>query len=250
MPNRDLLNTKRDLRQLRCRTTTKLGDMHYLILILLFASSTITFAQENGKADGLLREVMSAARAAKCWRAEGIKIEEMTINGIERREEVHFRVALQGTSKMHWETSGADQTTMVCDGTDHWTYYRQPGGALYRSPVSVSPCNVSDVGDFLKLTDGLLSASVIGSDHVQFAGALRECKLVRTEYRRAVHTFCIDPASKMILRDRMEAPVNERDTSIRLTETTTYLSYERNVAIPPDTFRFVAPNGMKESKGP
>jgi outer membrane lipoprotein-sorting protein len=236
--------------------------MHCVIFILLFAMSTITFSQENGNAGALLQEVVSAARRAETWRAEGIKSGETTINDAEQRQEVRFKIAVQGAARMRWETSGADQTTVVCDGTDHWTFYRQPGGGFYRSPISVSPCGSGiDVGDFLKLTDGLLSATVIGRDHVQFAGALRECDLVRAEYeytvsgsrmspRRVVHTFCVDHSNKMILRDRMEVSGGEGNTSIRMTETTTYLSYERNIALPPDTFRFVVPKGAIELKGP
>lgn len=235
--------------------------MHYVIFTIVFAMSTIAFAQENRSADALLQEVMSAARNAESWRAEGIESSEMTINGTEHRQEVRFKIAVQGPSRMRWETSGDDQTTVVCDGTDHWTFYRQPGGGYYRSSIAVSPCGGgTDVGDFLKLTDGLVSATYIGRDRVQFAGALRECELVRAEYQNtspmvttptgAIRTLCIDPANRMVLRHRTETIVGEGAASIRMTETTTYLSYERNIVLPPDTFRFVVPKSTTELKAP
>jgi len=235
--------------------------MRFLIIIVLGLMSIPTFAQDDRSADALLQEIVSAARAAENWRAEGVRSSETTLNGTKQRQEIRFKVAVQGPSRLRWETSGDDQTTVVCDGTNHWTFYRQAGGGYYRSSIAVSPCGEGiDVGDFLKLTDGLVTATYMGRDHVQFAGALQECLLVRTEYEstsrmsathnRVIHTFCIDPAKRIVLRQRTEAFVGDGATTVRMTETTTYVRYERDIALPSDTFRFVAPNGATELKGP
>ncbi len=106
---------------------------------------------------------------------------ELTGTGLQLHSEVHFKVAMQGPSKMRWETSGDDDTLMVCDGTDHWTYY-QHGLSFYHTAESVSPCKPS-LGDFSQLTDDLTAAVVTGRDRIQVNGAPVECDVVRAEYK-------------------------------------------------------------------
>jgi outer membrane lipoprotein-sorting protein len=207
-------------------------------------------------ARALLQDIASSGRATKSWRAEGVGIHELTGNGIQLRDEIRFKIAIQGPSKMRWETSGDDDTLMVCDGTDHWTYYSH-GLSFYRNSVGVSPCNPA-LGDYSQLTDNLTAAAVIGRDQVQFAGGPRECDIVRAEYtvpgsrdrvvalHNVVRTMCIDAPRRLILRDSLESA----GSGMRSTGTTTYSAYEREPMFSSDVFKFAVPTGTAEDEGP
>lgn len=185
-----------------------------VMVLAAFLFLTALAAAQTNDARALLQEIASSTRATQSWRAEGIEVSEVAASGIQLRNEVRFKVAIQGPSKMRWETSGDDDTLMVCDGTDHWTYY-QHGLSFYRDAESVSPCKPS-LGDFSQVTDNLTSAVVIGRDQVQIADAPQECELVRAEYTVPVppgadpnvpgflRTFCIDTARGLVLRETSE----------------------------------------------
>jgi TonB family protein len=236
------------------------------LILLLFG---VASAQTNEDARGLLQEIASSSRSAKSWRAEGIQVGEMTGRGIHIQHENRFKVAYQSPSKMLWENTTTNETTggldrsvpsgtlMVCDGTDHWTL-NSPGNSFYHSSVAVSACK-PEMGDFSKIADNLLSATLIGGDRVQFANALRECELVRAEYSvpveagndspaaRSIRTLCIDPVQKLILRDHSE---RGNASDLLSVETTTYISYERDTGLPADLFQFQVPTGYFEDDGP
>jgi TonB family protein len=125
--------------------------------------------------------------------------------------------------------------------------------------VSVSGCK-PEIGDFSKIADNLVSATLIGRDNVQFANTTaKECQLVRAEYTvtraensslgtaRHVRTLCIDPVRKLILRDSTES---RTATDVVSVETTTYKSYERDTDLPDDLFQFQVPTGYFEDDGP
>jgi TonB family protein len=225
-----------------------------ILAVLLFLTALIS-AQTND-ARALLEDIASFARATKSWRAEGVEIHELSGNGIQLRDESRFKIAVQGPSKMRWETSGDDNTFVVCDGTDHWTYYSH-GLSFYRNSVSVSPCKPA-LGDYSQLTDNLTAAMVIGRDQIQFAGGPRECDVVRAEYtvpgspdgsvaiRSFVHTMCIDAARRLILRDSGEST----GSGMRSTGTITYTFYEREPKLWSDVFEFQVSTGIAEDEGP
>jgi outer membrane lipoprotein-sorting protein len=80
----------------------------------------------------------------------------------------------------------------------------------------------------------------------------RECVLVRATWNRdtinIVRTMCIDSVAALILRDVREAVDNSR--GIRGITTTTFIDYESDPTLPPDTFQFSIPPGAVEAKAP
>ncbi len=226
-----------------------------IIAALLF--SALVPAQTEDRARDLLTETISSARNTLNWRAEGIEVMELTGEGVQSRNEVHFKMAVQGPLKMRWEVTGDERTLSVCDGADKWTYYA-PGVSFHRTAAAASPngCGVSPAY-FYKLEDNPASATVIGHDQVQLADGLEDCEVVRTEWNtppataaggsaRSVRTFCIDPVRHLILRDSLDGEAS----GLRVRKTTTYTSYESNPNLPPDTFEFSAPTGTLEDQGP
>lgn len=236
-----------------------------LLLFLVEVAS----AQTNNDARALLQEIASSAQAAKSWRAEGVQITELTGRGMHLHDETRFKVAFQSPSKMLSEAT-ADSTIggiagrfpsgtlRVCDGTDQWVYYT-PGIGFYHSSLPVGGRCWPPFADFSRLTDNLVSATTIGTDHVQFAGGIQECELVRVEYAvtspagntpalsRPIRMLCIDPAQKIILRDRTETGSASDMLSV---ETISYTSYERDSELPADLFQFQVPTGTFEDDGP
>jgi hypothetical protein len=63
----------------------------------------------------------------------------------------------------------------------------------------------------------------------------------------SVHTLCIDPAHKIILRDHKETSTVPDILSI---ETISYSSYERDSELPADLFQFQVPTGTFQDYGP
>ena len=183
--------------------------------------------------------------------------------------ESHFKAVVQGPSKMFWQATteelvaGADRALpsgmlRVCDGADQWTY-STPGVSFYRSSLAVNGSCEPPYSDFSRVADDLVSAHVIGHDRAQFAGHTQECQLVRAEYAvpmpladrpappHSLHTLCIDPAQRIILRDRKETHTASDILSV---ETTSYSSYERDTALPADLFQFQVPTGTFQDFGP
>jgi TonB family protein len=221
-----------------------------MILAVVLFLTALASAQTND-ARALLQDIAASARNGKSWRAEGVEVSELTASGIQLRSEVHFSIAIQGPSKMRWETSGDDDTLMVCDGTDHWTYYSH-GVSFYRSSVSVSPC-IQSLADFSQLTDNLTGAVTIGRDRLQFAGEPHECDVVRAEYTVArspeismVRALCIDSERKLILRDSSDTSASGQHS----VKTTTYSGYEREPIFSSNVFTFAVPTGTAEDEGP
>jgi TonB family protein len=240
-----------------------------MILALVSLLAGVVLAQTNEDARALLQEVASSSRAAKSWLAEGIHVGEITGREMNIYTETRFKVAYQGPSKMRSEVAttketigGLDARTpsgglTVCDGVDHWTH-NLPSTSFYRNSVTVSVCEPGR-GDFSKIAENLVSATLIGRDHVQFTGAARECELVRAEYSipnvpgngpdtaNFVRTLCIDSVERTVLRDHEERGNASDMLSV---ETTTYNSYVRDSNLPPELFEFQVPTGYFEDDGP
>ena len=239
-----------------------------MVVALALFLAGVASAQTNEDARALLQEIASSSLAAKSWLAEGTQVSELTGRGMHLHSDSRFKFAYQGPSKMRWEITthetlpgtGGDfptGTLAVCDGTDSWVY-NSPGTSFYRSSVAASGCK-AQMEDFSKIAENLVSATPAGQDHVQFAGAARECQLVRAEYAvptgpgdssptaRFVRTLCIDPVQKLVLRDRTE---KGNASDIVVVETTTYTSYERDTDLPAALFQFQVPTGYFEDEGP
>jgi TonB family protein len=234
-----------------------------LTVALLTIPAGLYSAQTNLAPRALLEELAASGHGA--WRAEGVETDELTGEGMNLHTEIIFKAAFRDASHVRWETTGDTRTLMVCDGTDRWTY-SEPGTGFYRSPVEAGPCR-SQLPAFDGLLDNLVSATVVGADHIQFEGALRDCDIIRAEYMipragRAgnqvpksvtagttiIRTTCIDSAKKLILRDRTESWATGSNT--RFTRTITFSSYERDGEIPEEAFRFEVPTGTFLDPGP
>jgi TonB family protein len=220
-----------------------------ILAVALFLAALASAQTNNARA--LLDDIAASARADKSWRAEGVEVSELTASGIQLRSEVHFKIAIQGPSRMRWETSGEDDTLMVCDGTDHWTYYSH-GLSFYRNPVNVSPCKPA-LGDYSQLTDNLTGAITVGREQIQLAGDFRECDIVRAEYAVArspesslVRTLFIDTERRLVLRESSEVT----NSKVRSIVTVRYSVMEHEPTLASDVFKFTVPTGTAEDEGP
>jgi len=241
-----------------------------MIAVLVLLLVALAPAQPSEDARALLEEVASASRAAKSWFAEGTRVGDLRVPGMEPlHSESRFKVAYQSPSKMLVENDttkdsvgGVDPgyrpgTVRVCDGTDSWIS-NSPGHSFYHSRLTGQDCR-PEIADFSKITEHLVSAEFTGRDRLQVGGAAKECQLVRAEYafpvapmpsanrpamaHSVVQRFCIDPVQKLILRDRAERQTPAGVTSV---DTTTYTTLERDTDLPADLFRFQVPTGYFE----
>ena len=200
----------------------------------------------------MLRSAASSAQTTKSWRAEGVEVSHISGTGMNLRNEVHFKIAVQDPSKMRRENSGDDRTQSVCDGTDR--FYSGDGHSFSHSSVASSDCNFSLAG-FYKLDANPASATVIGSDRIQIDGVLQECQIIRAEWNRkpqgslesrSVRTMCIDPVRQLILRDSTE----DATSDLRSVRTTTFTSFEGDPKFSLDAFQFSIPTGTIQDQGP
>lgn len=223
------------------------------LLVFLLASAAQAQTQD---ARGLIEEIAAASRDAKSWRAEGIQVNDLSGRGMQGHAETRFKTAYQFPARMLLDSATNESiagitgvsptgTLRVCDGTDHWIF-NAPGNSFYRFAVNAEGCR-PQLGDYSKLGQDLVSATRAGRDRVHFAGVDAECELVRAEYSSSLRVLCIDPVSKLVLRDRVERS-NGPDT--QNVETTAYSRYERNTDLPAELFRFQIPTGYMQDEGP
>jgi len=238
-------------------------SMSYTDVVLnstcLAVSVALCSAQTNINPRDLLEEIAASERAAKVWMAEGTETGELTGEGMNLHTEMKFKAVFRDASHVRWETTGDNRTLMVCDGTDHWTY-SEPGTGFYRKPVEAGQCR-SQLPAFDSLIENLVSVVLVGTDHIQFEGILRDCDIIRAEYRipasrstsatagtTIIHTMCIEPALRLILRDRTESWATGSNT--RFIRTIAFSSYERDVKIPAEVFKFEIPTSTFLDPGP
>jgi TonB family protein len=237
----------------------------FLAAVLPAVLVSLCFAQPASNPRALLESIAASRHEARAWRAEGAETGELTGEGINLHTQMTFKAIFRDRSHALWETSGDTRTLSVCDGVDHWTF-AEPGTGFYREPAKVSPCN-SQLPTFEDLLYNMVSATSAGVDHISFEGALRECQIIRAEYRipaptdnpaaagkaapagtTLIRTVCVDPARKLILRDRTESSATGANT--RFIRTVTFSSYELDVEVPDSAFRFEVPTGTFLDPGP
>jgi len=225
----------------------------------LILPAALCSAQTSVDPRALLERIAASERGAPVRHAEGVETGELTGEGINLRTEVTFKSVFRDSSHVRWETTGDSRSLTVCDGVDHWTY-SEPGIGFYRNPVAEGQCR-SQLSAFDTLLDNLVSATIVGADHIPFEGVPRDCEMIRAEYRipaprsnRAsdgttiIRTACIEPKRNLILRDRTESWAT--GSNARFTRTITFSSYERNGEIPEGAFRFEVPTGTFLDPGP
>jgi len=108
-----------------------------------------------------------------------------------------------------------------------------------------------------------VSVTLVGGDHIPFEGVSHDCDTIRAEYKipasssrsagatagtTIVRTMCIERSRRLILRDRTESWAT--GSNARFTRTVTFSSYERDVDIPEEAFRFEVPTGTFLDPGP
>src|SRR5215471_16090361 len=91
----------------------RLNAMHRLFWISAFTCS-LTRAQSVQDARELLRKVQSIAESTRTWRAEVIETSQLSGGGMNLKQEVRTKIAVQAPLKMRRENSGDDQTILVC----------------------------------------------------------------------------------------------------------------------------------------
>lgn len=223
--------------------------MHRLFWVAA-VTSALTGAQSVEDARELLRKVQSIAENTRTWRAEVVETSQLSGGGMNLKDEVRTKIAVQAALKMRRENSGDDQTILVCDGTE--AFYSGDRHRYYRSEAKANPDCSFPLSRFYKLEDNPATAELVGRDHVRLADGDRDCVLVRATWKyataNAVRTMCIDPAAVLILRDVAES--NDENTAIRMLKTTTFISFESNPTFQPDTFRFSIPPDAVEAKPP
>jgi hypothetical protein len=181
--------------------------MFRLLLAALLTSGLVP-AQSVEGATELLGRVRSFAENTKNWRAEVVERNQISGGGTNLQNEIRTKIAVQAPLQMSRQNSGADQTIMVCDGTE--TFYSGDGHSYYRGEANVTPQCDLPLSRFYELESSPAKASVVGRDRIRFVDGDRECVLVRTASKHgsisAVRTMCIEPASASILRDVVENP--------------------------------------------
>jgi len=230
-----------------------------LTAAFLVASAALCSAQTKVPPHTILEQITASERETKTRHAEGVETDELAGEGMNLHTEITFKAFFRDPSHVRWETTGDNRTLMVCDGADHWTH-SEPGTGFYRHPVEVSPCR-PQLPAFGGLLDNLVSANVVGSDHVPFESVQRDCDMLRAEYwipasrgasatagTTIIRTMCVEPARRLILRDRTESWTTGSNT--RFTRTITFSAYERDAEIPEEAFRFVVPTGTFLDPGP
>jgi len=232
-----------------CRWDGKLNAMHRLLGIAALVSVQV-LAQSTDDVGELLGRVRSVAENTRNWRAEVIETTKISGQGMNLKDEVRTKIAVQAPLRMSRQNSGSDRTILVCDGVE--TFYSGDGHSYYKGDAKVTPQCDFPLSKFYGLGNDAAALSITGRDHVRLANGDRACLVVRAAWKHgtvsAVRTMCIDPATALILRDVI-ASEDER-TGVNSVKETIFIEYESNPTFPPDTFRFSIPEGAVEAKPP
>jgi TonB-like protein len=153
--------------------------------------------------------------------------------------------------------------TATCDGQAGWIAVAKDH--LYQKIAAggdgAGYCSPNTLTSFEHVADDVTSAVITGHGWAQFEGRLQPCTKVEARYRvvkelllfpgmvakigRVSRQMCIDPARKLILRDRLEADLNAGPDGDHIVETVTYDRIERNPALSAALFEFQPPTGSK-----
>jgi outer membrane lipoprotein-sorting protein len=211
----------------------------------------LSHAQSIEDAKELLRKAQSAAESTTTWRAEVLERSQMSGGGIDLKEEVRTKIAVQAPLKMNRQNSGSDETILVCNGSE--TFYSGDGRSYYLGEAKANPDCAYPLSKFYRFENNPpATVSIVGRDRVRLAERDRDCVLVRATWKRGtvnyVRTMCIDPTSALVLRDVGEN--EDEQTGMRLVHTALFTSFESNPTFPPDAFKFTIPPGAVEAKRP
>jgi len=182
------------------------------------------------------------------WRAEGYIVMSGP-NGVQHSPE-QFRIDYQVSApfRARFEiTSGTNPLVRICDGASQWTYYPSTKSYVRVFLPQIGPC-AYPINAWPLLSITLRSPIAAGEDRVTIDGHPRECKVVRGTFSASANDssrrtleMCVDLTTKLILRYRMEELAPQPHT-----QTITFSSIQRDVALDAERFRFQAPEGSAE----
>ena len=209
-------------------------------------------AAQSPDAAALFEKAKSFGDSITTWRAEVLRVSQMSYKGTTTTQEGHTSVSVQAPFRMKRENSGDDRTIMVCDGTN--SYYSGDRLSYYRTPEKECVVPLFSFYEGINLVPS--SLVMVGHDHVALKEGVHPCDEIRSDLKReakngipAIHvvtTLCIDPVSGLILRLQSDGETN----GMRIVTTTTFVSFEVNPSFPPDTFKFTIPPGAVEAHPP
>ncbi len=213
------------------------------VLWLLAAAAS---AQTGEDARPLVESIAHTVTSAGSVRAEGVIVRE-SAGPSPSRTEARFEVETQGPllTRYH-EVNSRNSILLICDGASRWTY-TEPEKSYTRTTADEAAC-APPMARWGDLADYLASARVTGQDHSEFEGGSRACLVVETSYEEPNPrtggaaragpegpTLCIDPARRMVLRER-----------ILNTTTVTYTRVEYRPPQSAEVFQFHPPPGSSQ----
>jgi TonB family protein len=207
------------------------------------------YAQRGADAATLIAEVASAARSATSWLISGQTTQ--SLDGRAIRTTGFHSWYLRAPSRARTDTVGSEGVTVahVCDGSTEWTWY--PATRMYTQTASPqsAPCSLS-TSEWPTLAADLRTPRLLGTAHVFANGSDHICSLVRGDFQppvgyAAVRTLCIDPVSKLILRQD-----TERITpGGRALESIAFATIRRNAPIAGEILEFEPPPDGRAAAG-
>ena len=221
-----------------------------MLAILLLWSASLQ-AQTNANAVDLIRQVSGTAKSMKSVRLEGhIAIENETARSDGHNERA-FSIAISRPGLARFEVG---DTLRVCDGSRLLTWV--PTTKRYTELRDADPPLCEPVlHAWQTAAEHMTSATIAGSDNIEFEGNPVECSVVRAEYSKApwfitpgqeeaagTRTLCIDPNRYLILRDSVHAAITRADGStLKRTTTITLSKLEVNPELDAGLFTFTPP---------
>ena len=209
--------------------------------VFLAASLVIAALPAHGEsARALLERVAKTARGAHAFRASGLFAMEGVSEGVRKRTETRFRLAMQGPLLLRWEADGADPMLLLCDGATYYSF--APGHDSYRrAPATTTDCR-PPIPTWESLAVGLVKA--------EYGTSESSCQVVEADYEikavlspampmagRLHRSLCIDPERAILVHEQIGAVL--MPYSIRYDEA------EWNPTLDAATFRFAVPDGVR-----
>jgi hypothetical protein len=147
---------------------------------------------------------------------------------------------------------GPHLMTRICNRVQ-WTYFPDLHQMFIVPSPEMQSCQ-GLLGEWFGLQASLRDPVVKGVDRISIDGRKLICTVVQGELNapasspaRGPRTLCVEPATHLILRYQAERTVTGDlpNSTIRMKETTTFTSIDRDPTMSDDLFAFHPPEGMK-----
>jgi TonB family protein len=216
--------------------------MHAIMRVLLPVLLASLSVADDGSAAALVEMVSKVASETKTWRIDGSV--SNSIGG--DAETVPFTLVARTPNQLNFrQLNGRTPATIVCDGAKTLVY--SPPLRMYSqaTPADSPDCSLI-LESWKKLSVDLKGPTLGGRCGADPSAESTEYEIIRGtslpdqpikgEIQR---TLCVDPGRNVILWERAELGVSRR---LYL-----YARVERNVDLPPDSFRLDPPPGTELS---